>query len=209
MPRLHSSLRFAIALCIVSQAAPVFAERTAPTAYSSPLKVQLEQQRVVQAMNISSEFLRPHFASDDIQTDSYPRNSNPLKQYDAAVIYPMAHDGFDIGLGVNLRMIEGMSFSSENGQTQGHNFSEAIPMFYASALLNLPFEGLSAGLEGRHSDSLSNRSFDYKARLRYEWSNGLGFEGSWQHQQYTDDRLNAIPDSNESNSLFLDMRLKF
>lgn len=217
MHQIQFSLRLAIALGIVFQAAPAIAERATSVGNqksaqsSSLLRIQLEHQRIgiEQNMIVGNEFLRPHFANDDLQLGEDQQYSTTFKQYDAAVVYPMAHMGLDIGIGVNLRLIDGMSWTSEDGQYQSRNFSEAIPMFYASALLNLPFEGLSAGFEGRHSDSLINGSFDYKAKLRYEWSNSVGFEGSWHHQQYTDDRLNVLQDNNESNSLFLDMRLKF
>jgi len=158
--------------------------------------------------NVSDDLLRPQFSSVIVEEDNM-HDAMGLRQYDAALSYPMTKDGMNFDLGLNIRVYEGNAFSSMSAQSQQHNFREAVPMFYAAALFELPFKGLSAGFVGRHSDSLINPSFDYKAKLSYQWADGLGLEGGWQHQQYANDELNRLQNSLDAKGVFLDLRLKF
>jgi hypothetical protein len=116
----------------------------------------------------------------------------------------------NFGVGVNIRLINKVFSETENGETSFHNFSEAIPMFYATALFDLPFKGLSAGFEGLHSELPKNGRFDYKAKLHYQWNDVLGFEGGWQHQQqpFTAGH-NDLQETEGADSLYLDFRLNF
>jgi hypothetical protein len=83
-------------------------------------------------------------------------------------------------------------------------------MFYATALFDLPFDGMSASLEGSHLDSAQTRAFDYRAKLQYRWNSGLGLEGGWQHQQYSLDYGQPYPGLEyESKGLYLDLFMDF
>ncbi len=173
-----------------------------------PLRFQLTSDYVGGRWNVSEDLLQPHF--DSMSTgNSLSSEVTGLRQYDAALSYPLVKKGMNFDLGLNIRFIDGQAVSYIAGSQQRHNFREAVPMFYAAALFDLPFKGLSAGFVGRHSDSLINPSFDYKARLSYEWAGGLGLEGGWQHQQYANDELNQLQSAPVSKGLFLDLRLKF
>ncbi len=174
-----------------------------------PLHFQLTHDEVGGRWNVSKDLLQPHFPSLTMQ-NNLADEATGLRQYDAALsLSPIMKKGINVDLGLNIRFIDGNAVFSENGQQQRHNFRAAIPMFYAAALFNLPFKGLSAGFVGRHSNSMSNPSFDYKAKLSYEWVGGLGLEGGWQHQQYADDELNQLPNKPVAKGLFLDLHLKF
>ncbi len=150
----------------------------------------------------AGDWLQPQFAS------TANRETQPaLHRYDAALTYPLSGKGMNFNLGLNLRVIDG--WRNDLARSQTRSFRETVPMFYAAALFDLPFKGLQAGFEGRHSDSLVNPSFDYKAKLSYEWDGGLGLEGGWQHQRYADEELNRWQGLPVSKGLFLDLRLKF
>ncbi|VAX14277.1 hypothetical protein MNBD_GAMMA24-9 [hydrothermal vent metagenome] len=174
-----------------------------------PLHLQLTHDEVGGRWNVSKDLLQPHFPSLTRQ-DNLAAEATGLQQYDAALsLFPMMKKGMNLDLGLNIRFIDGNAVFAENGQQQFRNFRAAIPMFYAAALFNLPFKGLSAGFVGRHSNSMSNPSFDYKAKLSYEWIGGLGLEGGWQRQQYANDELNQLQRKPVAKGLFLDLHLKF
>lgn len=106
-------------------------------------------------------------------------------QYDARILYPVRQQGLRLDLGLHLRYVEGYAHISAAGMDAGRmrsTLNTTIPSFYASALFDLPFQGLSAGFEGSRS-GLSDYLFDYRAKLRYHWRNGFDLQGGWQHQQ--------------------------
>jgi len=172
-----------------------------------PLNFQLAHDNAGGRWNVSDDLLRPRFSSTSVD-DGSMAEATGLQQYDAALSYALTKKGMNLDLGLNIRFFEGHTFAYQSNRAQ-HNFREAVPMFYAAALFDLPFKGLSAGFEGRHSDSLINPSFDYKAKLSYQWTGGLGLEGGWQHQQYANDELNQLQNSLDAKGVFLDLRLKF
>ncbi len=184
------------------------AKTSADDSQTLPLRFQLSSGHVGGRWNVSDDLLQPHFDSMDAESN-LAAEATGLRQYDAALLYPVVKKGMNFNLGFNIRVIDGQVAAYTAGSQQRHNFREAVPMFYAAALFDLPFKGLSAGFIGRHSDSLINPSFDYKARLSYEWAGGLGLEGGWQHQQYANDQLNQLQRAPDSKGLFLDLRLRF
>lgn len=148
--------------------------------------------------------------STDFSSEAVLEPSHRAQQYDAAFYYPVPSPGVNFGLGINIRLVNKVFAETENGQTQFRNFNEAIPMFYATALFDLPFRGLSAGIEGRHTELPTNGRFDYKAKLRYQWNDVLGFEGGWQHQQQAiNNEASQLQEQEGIDSLYLDLRLNF
>ena len=153
-------------------------------------------------------------AFDSLQSSPYEPllYKTQIDQIDAAFYYPLGTQGMSFDLGLNMKYIDGKTRHLNDGQQQSRNFSAAIPMVYATALFDLPFEGLSAGFEGKHHlglerDALSG--FDYKAKLKYEWSDGFGLQGGWQHQQYLLDKDRQTATDYENKGPFLDFYLKF
>ncbi|MFP3873023.1 MAG: hypothetical protein ACLFV1_01105 [Thiohalophilus sp.] len=155
--------------------------------------------------------LRPRLDSFDPATEP-TRSGQPLQQYDAQLFYPVSTiHGMSLDLGFNVKYLNAVGHSSRvDGSRVIHNFNQAIPMFHATALFDLPFDGLSASLEGNHRDTEQTRAFDYKAKLEYKWERGLGLEGGWQHQQYSLDYGQTDPGLDyESKGIFLDLFLDF
>lgn len=136
-----------------------------------------------------------------------------LQRYDATWLYPVSQSAaMNLDLGLNLRYFDGQVLTGTDKKRVLHNYRSAIPMVYASALFDLPFDGLSARVDGGSQinvewDQLFT-SFDYKASLRYDWRNGLGLEGGWQHRQW---QLEDLGSDNriESKGLYLDLKYQF
>ena len=137
-----------------------------------------------------------------------------LDRYDATWLYPVSiSQGMNVDVGVNLRHLDGqVAVESEQGRVI-QSYRSTTPMLYASALFELPFEGLSARVDGGSQinvewDQLFT-SFDYKAAIRYDWDNGIGLEGGWQQQQWRLDDLGSADSRIESKGLYLDLNYQF
>lgn len=147
--------------------------------------------------------------SHDYQTEiasSAKSNELEFAQYDATWTYPWETTNMNIDLGVTLRHLSGFTNSSE---TNNGYFQEVLPLVHASAFYSLPLKGLSAGIEGSHLESRSRQVFDYRAKVSYEWREGFGLQGGWQHQQFNlENSLNAGTDY-KKNGPFIDFYLNF
>lgn len=161
-------------------------------------------------------------------SDPYSKHAEKyrsLNYYDALFYYPVhQRSGLNIDVGVNLRFQEQNldSYRSldsdqhwlhdQTSQTTEYKSTDVqLPsktMVHAAALFDLPFEGLSAGVSGSHDGRFDNAAFNYSARLNYQWRNGLGLQGGWQHQQYPLDQFN-LDETIEEQRLFLDLKFKF
>jgi len=106
------------------------------------------------------------------------------------------------------RYIQGVSNWSAGGTQQKVRVEDAIPALHAKALFDLPLTGFSAGLEGSHT-GFSDQLFDYRAQLRYEWGNGLGLQGGWQHQQMSLDLSEDTNTTFSSEGPYLDLNWRF
>ena len=135
-------------------------------------------------------------------------STTQIEQLDARILYPLTGKGLHIGVGLNIRYIQGISSLAMDGAKQKTRLDDTITALHARALFDLPFQGLSAGVEGSHT-GFSDQLFDYRAQLRYEWANGLGLQGGWQHQQMS---LDLSEDSNttfSSEGPYLDLNWRF
>lgn len=194
--------------------APLAAVADNDSGYLSQLRFQIDQ-------NTRSSLFEQQYNLDDVLlprlhnldlTNEPGRSGYALQQYDARLFYPVSNiHGVSLDLGINIKYLNAVSsYPQDTGLTGGHNFNRAIPMFYATALFDLPFDGLSASLEGSHRDTDHTRAFDYRAKLQYKWSGGFGLEGGWQHQQYSLDSGQSLPGLEyESKGVFLDLFMDF
>ncbi len=135
-------------------------------------------------------------------------NTTQIDQFDARILYPLTGKGLQLGVGVNIRYIQGISNWSVDGAQQKTRLDDTIPALHARALFDLPFQGFSAGLEGSHT-GITNQLFDYRAQLRYEWANGLGLQGGWQHQQMSLDLSEDANTTFSSEGPYLDLNWRF
>jgi outer membrane protein len=130
-----------------------------------------------------------------------------LEQYDATVFYPVTERGVNLGLGVNLKYLDGAFSGNGDGQTY-YSYQTTLPMVYASAFFNIS-EGFKAGLAGSHTAYERHRSYDYEASISYTWENGLGLQGGWQHQQLNLDTAGDRQENFEIKGPYLDLHYRF
>lgn len=214
MKHLNAGL-LSVAVSLLLMAPPLLAGEHEPD-YLPQFRLNLsdETRRALQLRDHSEShhaILQPRLHNVDSLSASSD-TANRLQQYDARLFYPVSTAyGMSLDLGLNIKYLDAVSrYPQAEGQAAVNNFSQAIPMFYATALFELPFDGLSASLEGSHRDSERARAFDYQAKLQYKWHRGLGLEGGWRHQQYSLDNGQTTPGLEyESRGIFLDLFMDF
>ena len=132
-----------------------------------------------------------------------------VEQYDATFTFPVlpANKAMNLDLGVNIRFIDG-DFRGETPDSPASRINTTLPMLYATAFFSLPFDGLSASFAGSHAEFDEYRAFDYRARLNYDWQNGFGLEGGWQHQRFNIDSSDVQADF-EVKGPYLDLKYRF
>ena len=128
-----------------------------------------------------------------------------FKQSDVSWLYPWEDKNVNVDLGVTLRYLSGETNSAVNNV----HFHKTLPLLHASALFNLSLKGLSAGVEGKHLSSKASLVFDYRAKVSYEWRNGFGMQGGWQHQQFSLDKSLNTAAEYESIGPYIDFYLNF
>jgi hypothetical protein len=133
--------------------------------------------------------------------------SGNMEQYDATFSYPFSpRELINFDLGINIRFIDADLIKNQADQPS-HNLSTALPMFYANAIFGRN-EGLSASLGASHIEYDQYYALDYKAKLSYQWQNGFGMAGGWQHQELSIDG-NQFQADIENKGLFLDLNYRF
>lgn len=151
----------------------------------------------------SSDFntfdISPSFRDSGFDRSVSADNVN-FSRYDMTLSHPWAAKNVNIGLGLTLRHL---SWFKE----QSHQAT--LPLLHASALYDFSLKGLSAGIEGNHAGSIKTHLFDYKAKVVYEWRNGFGMQGGWQHQQYNLDETSAAFRNYERQGPYVDFYLNF
>jgi outer membrane protein len=132
-----------------------------------------------------------------------------LDQLDATMYYQLLDNWVNLDLGINIKRIDGSFALTDSTSHQSKSFTKTIPMFYGSAVFDLPFTGLSAGVEGSGVDYNNNRLTDYTAKISYEWDSGLGLEGGWRHQEYKLDNVSQVYSDLKVKGPFLDLYYHF
>lgn len=145
---------------------------------------------------------------NNAQVPQVNNTSVNFAQYDATWTYPWEMKNMNIDLGVTLRHLSGFS-NSVNDNLANSYFQKTLPLVHASALFALPLDGLSAGIEGSHSHLDASQVFDYRAKVSYEWRQGFGMQGGWQHQQFNLNNATSTATDFEKNGPFIDFYLKF
>ncbi len=130
-----------------------------------------------------------------------------VNQYTATISYPWHNDSISLGFGVNLRFIEGDIRA--NVDTNALNINTTLPMLYASAQFDLPYQGLKASLVGSHMDYDQWRAYDYRAKLVYSFDSGIGLQGGWKFQQLNLDGGQDVKGRFENKGPFVDFFWRF
>lgn len=146
-------------------------------------------------------------ARDNLLFDTQSALHGRVNQYNATFAYPFGSRDFNVDLGVNIKFLNGNV--RQDNLDSSTNINATIPMFYATALFNLPVSGMSASIGGSHVSYDRYNAFDYEAKLRFEWRNGFGMQGGWQHQQFSIDSGADLQTDFEAKGPFLDLFYRF
>lgn len=138
--------------------------------------------------------------------DRQHSTSARISQFNATLSHPWVNEGMQFGLGVNLRFIEG---DLRDQTDTAHNVNTTVPMLYASALFNLPLDGLQASVTGSHMDYEQWRAYDYRAKLIYSFDSRIGLQGGWKQQSLDLDTGLENKSRFEDKGPFLDFYWRF
>lgn len=124
-----------------------------------------------------------------------------LDQRDATLYYEVLDNVVSVDLGLNIKYIDGAArVRSLTAATEGStSFNAYVPMAYGRLAADLPFTGLSAGIEGSAVGYNGNHLVDYTLRAAYESKYRVGLEAGYRRQQL---KLDDVDD------VFTDLRIE-
>lgn len=99
--------------------------------------------------------------------DESIESSFDLSHRDATLYYQILDNWINFDLGVTARQFNGSASAKSATATEKLDIDLMAPMLYAKAQFDLPFTGLSAGVEGNYTSYQDNSLNDYSAKLTY------------------------------------------
>lgn len=208
------SLLISIALTSLLSVSTSQAENSISSWHDDPLRLNVKFERKTSAFNEKqyssnwmSEFDNLPLTSSN---SKYSLDTKVLRQYDATISYPFQRGKFNFDLGLNIKFINGITESTDKlGVVNSQSYNATLPMMYGTALYDLPWKGLAAGIEGKHMVIDSSSAYDYKAMLTYQSRNGFGLNGGWQYKQLHLDAFQNITTNSETEGPFVDVYFNF
>jgi len=101
-----------------------------------------------------------------------------LSHTEIGLYYEIIDTGFDLDLGLNVKIFDGVASLSSSGTTASSTFSETIPMLYGSFGIPLP-AGFSVGGDMSYVSYNSDSFTDYFVNVRWVSSFLLGIEAGY------------------------------
>lgn len=205
----------AVALASLFSVPVAFADNSISAWHEDPLRLNVKFERQTSAFSqqeYSSEWMSEFdsLSSASGSRSKYSLDSKMLRQYDATISYPFQRGKFNFDLGLNIKFINGVTESADElGVVSSQSYNATLPMMYGTALYDLPWKGVSAGIEGKHMVFDSSSAYDYKAMLTYQSRNGFGLNGGWQYKQLHLDAFQNITANSETDGPFVDVYFKF
>jgi outer membrane protein len=120
-----------------------------------------------------------------------------LSHTDATLYYEILDNWVNLDLGVTVRKFGGFVEASTQAQAKSVNvdIDQALPMLYVKGQFDLPFSGLSAGLEGNYISYQDSKLTDFSAKVSYLFDSAfdVGVEVGYRSMSLTvdDDDLTA------------------
>lgn len=102
-----------------------------------------------------------------------------LTQGDAILYYQPLATVVHIRLGLDVKDLAIKTRLSSGTQSSSANANLVVPMLYAGLGVDLPLTGLSASVDGSYIGDGSSSLSDYKLRLAYTTSQGIGLEAGY------------------------------
>lgn len=115
-----------------------------------------------------------------------------LSHTDLTLYYELLDNWVSLDVGITVRSINDGSIEItevNTGQTESFDADVVLPMLYVAARVDLPLSGLFVAADVNGVSVDDNSLFDYRARIGYETSIGLGLEAGFRSFEldYDDD----------------------
>lgn len=120
-----------------------------------------------------------------------------LTHTDATLYYELLDNWINLDLGVTARKFDGFVYAQSTtvATTKKVKIDQTLPMLYGKAQFDLPFSGLSIGVEGNYVGYQGDKISDYSAKISYLFDSVLdiGLEAGYRKFSMTvdDDDLDA------------------
>ena len=121
-----------------------------------------------------------------------------LSYTDATLYYEVLDNWINLDLGVTARKFKGYVQAASATESKKTNIDQTLPLAYAKLQFDLPFSGLSAGVEGNYISYSDNKLSDYSAKLSYLFDSSfdLGVEVGYHKMSLTVDESDIKADVN-------------
>lgn len=119
-------------------------------------------------------------------------SSIDLSHTDLTLYYELLDNWVSVDVGLTVRSINDGKIEitdQTTGQTESFDADVVLPMLYVAARFDLPLSGLYIGADVNGVGISDNSLFDYRAKIGYETSIGLGIEAGYRSFEldYDDD----------------------
>lgn len=121
------------------------------------------------------------FIFDGVIYSGEVRSSLDLTHTDATLYYELLDNWVNLDLGITGRVFDnGVDITDVSTGTTGTlDIDYVIPLLYAHLRFDMPFTGLSLGVEGNGVSYDDDTLYDVKVNLAYEFAFGLGIEAGY------------------------------
>jgi outer membrane protein len=118
-----------------------------------------------------------------------------LTHTDASFYYEILDNWVNLDLGLTARKFDGFVYAKSSTNNKKVNLDQILPMLYGKVQFDLPFSGLSAGVEGNYVSYQGDTISDYSAKISYLFDSVLdiGIEAGYRKfsLRVEDDELDA------------------
>ncbi len=125
-------------------------------------------------------------ASDNIKSEF------DLTHTDATLYYEILDNWINLDLGLTARQFDGFVYAASTTNpsiSEKEEVDAVLPMIYGKAQFDLPFSGLSVGIEGNYVSYSGDEVSDYTAKISYLFDSALdiGLEAGYRKLSLTVD----------------------
>jgi outer membrane protein len=109
------------------------------------------------------------FAGQTYRASAQVESELTLNQTDFMFYYEILDNIVELDIGLNIKHLQGEAIlkSQALGLNEKETISAPIPMLYAKGRVNVPFSGLSAGVEGSYLKIANSKALDYRVEASY------------------------------------------
>jgi len=98
-----------------------------------------------------------------------------LSHTEATFYYEVLDNWVNLDLGLSARKFDGYVSAQSPTRSEKVKLDDTLPMVYAKAQFDLPFTGLSVGVEGNYVSYSGDKLSDYSAKISYLFDSALDF----------------------------------